>query len=1214
MEEEGPAGLEGAIRSVADAENLTLTPAELRGVRTQLEDGAPVTAGSLRRALSETRRPGWRRRLATLAAGVEALPARRDDVEVAVAGIADPGAGDAELLRALRAAVLARLAGYGTPDAALAAALDDLPKRPSGESSLDAAEHAARLAAEAFALPAREADSFAQRAREAERRRREERRAAAKAARETRAEEDRRLKAWEGTLVGAEAVPLLLGCTRDEAARWIRAGVIPVARRVALHRGGRTVQESEFDPAALEALRPEVPAWRDADAGRRGPDAGESPAGTRRTSNAAVARVAGLDRYAAHFATARALDRRIIACLGPTNSGKTYFGLSRLAEAESGVALGPLRLLAHEYREGLEARGVPTSLLTGEERVPIPGSRHVAATVEMCPFQTPVDVAVIDEAQMVADPDRGPAWTAAMMGVPARQVIVLGAPDALPMIRRIARLCGDPLEEMRLERMGPLVAAPHPVTMGEIGRGDAVIAFSRREVFALRAELLRRGRSVAVVYGALGPTVRRAEARRFREGEAEVLVATDAIGMGLNIGPLRRVVFSSLAKYDGQQERPLFVQEIKQIGGRAGRFGGTHAEGIVAVLAGGGNPAEIARALVAGPVPPQDPRPPVAPDAEIVAAVAAEIGTTSLFGTLRRIERAVLRRDDPNYRLGDLSTQMAIAGVVDGVRELSLMDRWTYALCPVDERDEGIARLSNWAVEHALGHAVAPPRAGRLPPPDRADQQALQLAERVHRRLVAWRWMAQRFPDAYRDLEGAMTESRRLNDWIEAVLSAQPSDRRRAVAGVAMDPAQGQGRPRPDGKQAGGKQAGGNQAGGKQTGGKPSGGPRVAAWRAGGARRSSRADRRSARHAAPAWLSVRDGGAVQRPRGSSALSRWRRFAPGPGGTLIDRGSEPAPRAAIQGTRKRRGGPSGPPRPAPFATSIAGSATRRVGPEGPVNRPLRRRAVRLGRVRTGDVRARRLVEGAARRRARRITRGPVRRARDHGVFRSRRPADAHAGPLMLRMRAGDVGPRNLVRAARQHRARRVAGRAVRRGAGGRAGVARPAARAVVGLTRGGMHAVVAVEDRLGLRRPRLVRADRDERAAAAHALGIDVRLGLLDAGTGQRPDQAAGGSADARARQRRDEPASRHDRPDARDRQRADAREQPGAAAEHGPDRCPGADARSGLVAGLPAMGGVVVLRPRRAVVREQRDVVMPEARGLERRDRGAGIGVAVEQP
>jgi len=261
-------------------------------------------------------------------------------------------------------------------------------------------------------------------------------------------------------------------------------------------------------------------------------------------------------------------------------------------------------------------------------------------------------------------------------------------------------------------------------------------------------------------------------------------VATDAIGMGLNIGPLRRVVFSALTKWDGQQERPLTVQEIKQIGGRAGRFGGAHAEGIVAVLEGGGDPAAIAHALAAGPAAPGDLRPPVAPDADIVAAVAAEIGTESLFGTLRRIERSVLRRDDPNYRLGDLSTQIAIAAAVDGARELALLDRWTYAMCPVDERDEGIERLADCAVEHALGRTVAPPRAGHLPAPSRASDEALQLAERVHRRLVAWRWMALRFPEVYLEMEGALAESRRLNEWIEAVLATRPSGR---ILGAPQD-------------------------------------------------------------------------------------------------------------------------------------------------------------------------------------------------------------------------------------------------------------------------------------------------------------------------------------------------------------------------------------------------------------------------------------------
>jgi ATP-dependent RNA helicase SUPV3L1/SUV3 len=357
------------------------------------------------------------------------------------------------------------------------------------------------------------------------------------------------------------------------------------------------------------------------------------------------------------------------------------------------------------------------------------------------------------------------------MGAPAREVFVLGAPESATMVRRIARLCGDPLQEVGLARKGPLAAAPEPVPFGDLRAGDALIAFSRRDVLDLRAELLRRGRRVAVVYGALSPEVRRAEAARFRNGEADILVATDAIGMGLNL-PIRRVVFSTVRKFDGEARRDLFAQEVKQIGGRAGRYG-RFEEGIVAVLAGGGGPEFVRAALAAPPSAPDDPRPLVQPDSDIVSAVAAEIGSDSLFGVLARIRRAVLRRDDPNYRLADLGPAMAIASAVDGVPGLSLADRWTYAVCPVDERDNGVSRLARWALEHGGGGAVPPPAAGRLPAPERAAREDLERAEKAQKRLVAWRWLSLRFPGAYPDRAAANAETERLDRWIEDVLRQQ---------------------------------------------------------------------------------------------------------------------------------------------------------------------------------------------------------------------------------------------------------------------------------------------------------------------------------------------------------------------------------------------------------------------------------------------------------
>ncbi len=730
----------------------------------------PADERAVREALCEVRRKGWASRLIDMTQRAGRVWVQRGDAQAAAARIDDPAPDDAALLGALEPALAARL--RGTADTAAEALELIRQELADGAGRVLSAQQEAMLARE-LAQAFRVGASFvADAAREAERRERE-RDEAARTARARRRDELRRLRDWEQSLVGFDAVPALLGCDRAEALRLVAENRLPVARRVT--REG--VEHWEFDPAALAGLRRQPPA---------GPNV-QPPAGSNiqppvaveargrsngiRIGNAAIARIAALDRYAAHFRTARALQRRITLVTGPTNSGKSHTALDTLSRAQSGMALAPLRLLAHEFREALAARGVACSLSTGEERIPVPGSRHLAATVEMCPLHNPVDVAMVDEAQMLHDPERGAAWTAAIMGAPARHLFVLGAPDCVAMVRRIAALCDDPLDEITLARMGPLIAADEAVRLGSLRRGDALIAFSRREVLDLRASLMARGRRVAVVYGALSPEVRRAEAARFNTGDAEILIATDAIGMGLNLN-IRRIVFAALRKFDGTQSRDLTAQEVKQIGGRAGRYG-KHEEGVVAVLAGAGSPAFV-RTMLAAPVAEQpELRPLVQPDADIVRAVAAEIGSDSLFGVLARIRRAVLRRDDPNYRLADMSQAFAVASALEGVAGLDLTERWTYAMCPVDERDDGIARLAAWAADHAAGRAVLPPAAGRLLPPDRASREELERAEKRHKRLVAWRWLALRFPDRYPAREEAEAATLRLNGWIEEVLRQQ---------------------------------------------------------------------------------------------------------------------------------------------------------------------------------------------------------------------------------------------------------------------------------------------------------------------------------------------------------------------------------------------------------------------------------------------------------
>ena len=716
----------------------------------------------------------------------------REDVEDAVEAIPNPlersHLTDEMLQNALASVLKARVRGYGkTPRKAFNNMRSDLVDAGIAKGiktlSLVSLKPLLEVIAEAFNLSSD--DPFITTTLQEERERQDRETAIQQASLQRRQQEEERLSSWEKSLVPFKEVPRILRCSYQEALRWVAENRLPVARKRCEADG---YEKWEFDPDQLTSLRVHLHEWR-RHSGRktRGKttlklaslkySVERSSLEGRKVTNAVIARVAALDRYAAHFRTARSLQRRITLVTGPTNSGKSYAALNALAGAKSGLALVPLRLLAHEFREALIERGVEASLLTGEERITVPMSRHLVATVEMCPYCTPVDVAIIDEAQMLFDPDRGAAWTAALMGVPARHLYVLGAAECIPMVRRIAELCDDPLDEISLERKTPLRAAPHNISLKNLREGDALVAFSRREVLDLRADLVRQGRRVAVVYGALSPEVRRAEAQRFNSGQAEILVATDAIGMGLNLS-IKRVVFASLSKYDGRNSRDLNTQEVKQIGGRAGRYGKSDA-GVVGVLSGAGSPTLVRRHLDRpSVVVDEDMRPFVQPDLDIIKAVAAEMGSQSLYGVLSRIRRSVLRKDDPNYRLADMEQAFAIASALEGVEGLDLATRWSYAMCPIDDRDNGIYRLVSWAADHASGRNIPPPGEGRLCSVERAGSKDLEQAEKRYKRLLAWRWLALRFPEFYREYAEAEETTRLLNEWIEKVLCYQNRSRR----------------------------------------------------------------------------------------------------------------------------------------------------------------------------------------------------------------------------------------------------------------------------------------------------------------------------------------------------------------------------------------------------------------------------------------------------
>ena len=283
------------------------------------------------------------------------------------------------------------------------------------------------------------------------------------------------------------------------------------------------------------------------------------------------------------FPLARAMHRHFILHIGPTNSGKTHDAIEELAAADTGVYLAPLRLLAYEQYDTLNRAGAACTLVTGEERRVVEGASLRSSTIEMLDFKRRYDVAVIDEAQMATDDERGGAWTAAILGVRAKTVHVCAAPSAETLLKRLVDECGDTYEIVRHERKTPLRFEHRYFSFpDDVRAGDALIVFSRRDVHAVAADLQKQGKTCSIIYGALPYDVRYEEARRFREGETDIVVATDAIGMGLNM-PVRRIVFLETDKFDGYERRELYPSEIQQIAGRAGRFG-IFDEGLVNTL------------------------------------------------------------------------------------------------------------------------------------------------------------------------------------------------------------------------------------------------------------------------------------------------------------------------------------------------------------------------------------------------------------------------------------------------------------------------------------------------------------------------------------------------------------------------------------------------------------------------------------------------------
>ena len=479
------------------------------------------------------------------------------------------------------------------------------------------------------------------------------------------------------------------------------------------------------------------------------------------------------------FPLARLQRREIIFHVGPTNSGKTYEALEHLKRADTGYYLAPLRLLALEGYETLKSKGVGVSLITGEEEIIDEESTHISSTIEMMNASVEVDVAVIDEIQMINDRDRGWAWANALIGVPARKVILTGSLDALDAVTQLCEYLEEPLEVIHFERKNELKLLPQPTPIKRIEKGTAIVAFSRRDVLGLRQQLSDRY-EVSVVYGNLSPEVRREEARRFREGESEILVATDAIAMGLNL-PIKTLLFSKDNKFDGLRRRELLPTEVAQISGRAGRYG-LEEVGYIGAL--DKRTLETIESVFHTPLP----------SIKLPFSVMASLEHVLLIGEILETQNLSIILNffadnmefEGPFVAANIESMLEIAAIVSEY-ELDLKTRFHLACAPASISSPYIESVFHRYIKLLEANTPVP----YIPPRDlpkyaQTNEMMLNAEDRV-REISLYLWLSFKFGSLFPDTQKAIEARGRLNSFIEASLKQGNFTKRCSRCGKTLD-------------------------------------------------------------------------------------------------------------------------------------------------------------------------------------------------------------------------------------------------------------------------------------------------------------------------------------------------------------------------------------------------------------------------------------------
>ena len=463
------------------------------------------------------------------------------------------------------------------------------------------------------------------------------------------------------------------------------------------------------------------------------------------------------------YPLARELKRELYFFVGPTNSGKTYSAMQELLKSDTATYLAPLRLLALENYEYIKSKNIPVSLVTGEEEIFDEDAGHICSTIEMLNFNLAVDLCVIDEVQMLEDEDRGWAWVNAILGTPAKKVILTGSVNALDVVKKLAKYLNEPLNIVKFKRKNSLEVLKQPITLNRVQKHTALIAFSRNDVLALKAKLSRFYK-VSVLYGNLSPEVRKEEAKRFREGKSDILIATDAIAMGLNL-PIKTLLFTTDTKFDGKSKRKLIPNEVIQIAGRAGRYGHHEIGHIGATTKKVLNHIDH---MFRSPLKTIKPPLLVKATSSQVEELSVYLNTKSLTSILNYFAK-YMKYDGP-FKATNISTMIQLAKIVDTKTSLSLEDKYMLASAPINTRSPLIKNAYFLYVNNILNSKVTRYKNSfNLKRGIKTYDELLKLEDEI-KKISLYLWLSYKMPELFIDHQKALQAQIELNKYCQTTL------------------------------------------------------------------------------------------------------------------------------------------------------------------------------------------------------------------------------------------------------------------------------------------------------------------------------------------------------------------------------------------------------------------------------------------------------------